>query len=77
MTANDRIRKIMGEHLGEPEHKILPDTYLYNDLRIDSLDCIELVMAIEEEFSIAIPDDDFEDRFIVSDIVKYVESKIQ
>jgi len=53
----DRVKKIVVEHLGADEEKVVPAASFIDDLGADSLDTVELVMAFEEEFSIEIPDD--------------------
>ena len=74
--SEERIKKVIHEHLGVDEHKIISTANIYDDFRADSLDCIELIMAIEEEFYIEIPDDDAEDKVTVGAIIKYVETRV-
>lgn len=74
----ETIAKLICEHLGSLSlNEIEPDTSLVDDLGADSLDAVEIIMAIEEEFSIEIPDDKFESLETVQDIVDLVESLVQ
>lgn len=72
-----KIRGIITTELeiGDKE-KITPDSRLIDDFNMDSLNTIELVMALEEEFGIDIPDEDAEKTLTVKDIVDYIENKI-
>ncbi len=65
----DKIKEVMINTLNCDEEKITLDAVLADDLNIDSLDAVELVMALEEEFSIKIPDEELEKMKKVSDIV--------
>ena len=73
----ETIAKIISEHLGHSVDDVQPDTSLVDDLGADSLDAVEVIMAIEEEFSIEIPDEKFETLETVQDIVDLVESLVQ
>ena len=55
-----KVKKIISEQLGVPESDVKPEASFVNDLGADSLDTVELVMALEEEFSVEIPDEDAE-----------------
>lgn len=68
----DRVKKIVVEHLGVEESKIQSDSKFIDDLGADSLDTVELVMAFEEEFGIEIPDDAAESILTVADAVKFI-----
>jgi acyl carrier protein len=68
----DRVKKIVVEHLGAEEDKVVPDASFIDDLGADSLDTVELVMAFEEEFSVEIPDEAAEKIQTVNDAVKYI-----
>ncbi|MAS87380.1 MAG: acyl carrier protein [Micavibrio sp.] len=70
----DRVKKIVVEHLGVDEGKVVAGASFIDDLGADSLDTVELVMAFEEEFSIEIPDDAAEKIQTVDDAVKFIES---
>ena len=71
----DKIKGIIAEQLGVEEDAISMDTHLMKDLEADSLDAVEIIMAIEDEFDIEIPDEDAEKFQTVADIVGYVEAK--
>ena len=68
----DRVRKIVVEHLSVDEDKVVKDASFIDDLGADSLDTVELVMAFEEEFGIEIPDDAAESIQSFGDAVKYI-----
>ncbi len=69
----DKIKEIIVEQLGVDEDSITNNTHLMKDLEADSLDAVEIIMAIEDEFDIEVPDEDAEKFQIIGDIVKYVE----
>ena len=69
----EKIRELIVEQLGVEEDAITLSTHLMKDLEADSLDAVEIIMAIEDEFDIEIPDDDAEKFQLIGDIVKYVE----
>ena len=71
----EKIRGIIMEQLNVDQDDVTMDTHLMKDLEADSLDAVEIIMAIEDEFEIEIPDDDAEKFQNVSDIVRYVEEK--
>ena len=71
----DRVKKIVVEHLGVEDSKIQSDSKFIDDLGADSLDTVELVMAFEEEFSIEIPDDAAETITTVKDAIGFIESQ--
>ena len=73
----DKIKEIIAEKIQVEEDKITPETSLMKDLEADSLDAVEIIMGIEEEFDIEIPDEAAEGFQNINDIVKYVESKIE
>ena len=68
----NRVKKIVIEHLGVEEAKIVEGASFIDDLGADSLDTVELVMAFEEEFDIEIPDDEVEKIVTVGDAVKLI-----
>jgi acyl carrier protein len=70
----ERVVKIVAEHLDVEEGKIAASSSFTDDLGADSLDQVELVMAFEEEFSIEIPDDAAEKIQTVEDAVKFIEA---
>jgi acyl carrier protein len=69
-----RVKKIVVEHLGVEEDKVVPGASFIDDLGADSLDTVELVMAFEEEFGVEIPDDAAEKIMKVEDAVNYIEA---
>ena len=72
----DKIKKIIKDQLACDESAITADTNIMKDLEADSLDAVEIIMAIEDEFGIEISDDDAENFQTVGDIVGYVEDRI-
>ncbi len=73
MGVAEKIKGIVKEQLGVSEAEIKPEAAFVEDLGADSLDLVELVMAMEEEFGIEIPDEDAEKIRTVGDAVSYVE----
>ena len=71
----DKIKEIIAEQLSVEEDAVKMETHLMKDLEADSLDAVEIIMAIEDEFGIEVPDEDAEKFQTVSDIVSYVEDK--
>lgn len=70
----DRVKKIVVEHLGTEEGKVIPAASFIDDLGADSLDTVELVMAFEEEFGCEIPDDAAEKILTVQDAIDYINN---
>jgi len=68
----DKVKKIIIDHLGSEESKVVENASFIDDLGADSLDQVELVMAFEEEFGIEIPDDAAEHITTVGSAVKYI-----
>ena len=71
----DRVKKIVGEHLGVDAEKVTEEASFIDDLGADSLDIVELVMAFEEEFGVEIPDDAAEKITTVKDAIDYIEGQ--
>ena len=69
----DRINKIIVEQLGVNEDQVKPEAKFIEDMGADSLDTVELVMALEEEFGTEIPDEDAEKLQSVGDVIKFIE----
>ena len=69
----DRVKKIIVDQLGVEEDTVTPEASFVDDLGADSLDTVELVMALEEEFGIEIPDEDAEKITRVREAVDYIE----
>ena len=73
----DKIKEIIMEQLSVDESMVTMETNLMKDLEADSLDAVEIIMAIEEEYGSEIPDEEAERFQCVSDIVEYVEEQVQ
>lgn len=73
----DKIKEIIVEQLSVDESMVTLDTNLIKDLEADSLDAVEIIMAIEEEYGIEIPDEEAEKFQVVNDLVKYVEKQTE
>jgi acyl carrier protein len=71
----EKVKKIVSEQLGVEETDVKPEASFANDLGADSLDTVELVMALEEEFGIEIPDEAAEGIATVQDAVNFIEAK--
>ncbi len=76
MATGDKIKSIIAEQLGVKPEEVTPEASFIDDLGADSLDTVELVMALEEEFGIEIPDEDAEKMTKVADAIKYIEEKV-
>ena len=72
----DRVKKIVIEHLGVDEDKVVENASFIDDLGADSLDTVELVMAFEEEFGCEIPDDAAEKILTIKDATGFIESTV-
>ena len=72
---DNRVKKIVVEHLGIEESKVIETASFIDDLGADSLDTVELVMAFEEEFGSEISDSEAEKILTVGDAIKFIESK--
>ena len=72
----DKVKKIIVDKLGVAEANITLESSFIDDLGADSLDIVELIMALEEEFDIEIPDEDAEKVVTVSDVVDYIKDHI-
>jgi acyl carrier protein len=73
ITIEQRIKDIIIEQLGVTADQVTPEAKFIEDLGADSLDTVELVMALEEEFGLEIPDDEAEKLQSVGDVIKHVE----
>jgi acyl carrier protein len=73
-SVQERVIDIVAEQLGVDKEKVTPETSFVNDLGADSLDTVELVMELEEEFDITIPDDAAEKIQTVGQAVQYIEA---
>lgn len=72
----EKIKKIIVDQLGVDESDVTAEASFVDDLGADSLDTVELVMALEEEFGIEIPDEEAEKLITVGDAIKYIDSKL-
>ncbi len=75
MSVEDKIKSIIAEQLGVKIEEVTPQASFIDDLGADSLDTVELIMALEEEFSVEIPDEDAEKMTTVGDAIKYIGEK--
>ncbi len=73
-TIEERVIKVVVEQLGVSEDQVTPDASFVDDLGADSLDTVELVMALEEEFESEIPDEKAESIVKVQDAIDYIKS---
>ena len=73
-SIEDRVTDIVVEQLGLERDKVLPESKFVDDLGADSLDTVELVMALEEEFEIEIPDEEAEKITTLKEAIAYVEA---
>ena len=71
----ERVKKIVVEHLGVEEDKVVENASFIDDLGADSLDIVELVMAMEEAFDLEIPDEDAETLRTVGDAIGYMKKR--
>jgi acyl carrier protein len=75
MAVGDKVKSIIAEQLGVKKEEVTDEAKFIDDLGADSLDTVELVMALEEEFGIEIPDEDAEKMVTVNEAIKYIEEK--
>ncbi|MFI4954447.1 MAG: acyl carrier protein [Gammaproteobacteria bacterium] len=75
-TVEERVKKIICEQLEVKEEEVVPAASLVDDLRADSLDAVELVMALEEEFEIEIPDEEAEKIITVKDAIDHINDHL-
>ena len=73
MEFEERVKKIIVDQLGVNSEQVVPEASFIDDLGADSLDTVELVMALEEEFDIEIPDEDAEKITTVAQAAEYIE----
>ena len=77
MNVEEKVRGIIVEQLGVDEKEVKPEAHFVDDLGADSLDVVELVMALEEEFHLEISDEDAEKITTVGDAVKYIDEHLK
>ena len=72
----EKVKDILVDQLDVDEDKVKADSSITDDLGADSLDVVDLVMSLEEEFDVEVPDEEVENMKTVGDIVKYIEDRI-
>ena len=77
MGLEERVTEIIVEQLGVSQEEVVPEASFIDDLGADSLDIVELVMAMEEEFDIEIPDEDAEKIQTIGDAIAYLKEKLE
>lgn len=75
MNIEAKVKDIVANSLDLKPEEVMPESNLVNDFDMDSLDSVELIMALEEEFDIEIPDEDADNLLTVKDIVEYIIKK--
>lgn len=70
----EKVKAILSEQFDVEEDKITSETSIINDLGADSLDVVDLLMSIEDEFEVEVPDEEIENIKTVDDLVKYIEN---
>jgi len=76
MTVTEKVKKMVVEQLGVSEAEVIPEAKFIDDLGADSLDIVELIMALEDEYGIEIPDEDAEKMETVGDAIRYIEEHL-
>jgi acyl carrier protein len=76
MTIEERVKKVVEDQLSVNQDQINPDASFIDDLGADSLDTVELVMALEEEFSVEIPDEEAEKITKVGEAIDYIKAHV-
>ena len=71
-----RVVAVLADKLSKDEAEIMPESIIREDLGADSLDMVEIIMGLEDEFDIEIPDEDAADIKTVAEVVAYIESKL-
>ena len=74
-VSQDKVKQIIADQLGVKKEEVTDNAKFVDDLGADSLDTVELVMALEEEFGIEIPDEEAEKLATVRDALKYIDEK--
>lgn len=77
MSVEDKVKAIVAEQLAVAPEEVTPEASFVDDLGADSLDIVELVMAIEEEYGLEISDNDAEKMQTVQDVISYIEESTQ
>jgi acyl carrier protein len=76
MTVTEKVKEMIVEQLGVSESEVVPGAKFIDDLGADSLDIVELIMALEDVYGIEIPDEDAEKMETVGDAIKYIEQRL-
>jgi acyl carrier protein len=76
MSVEKRVKEIIVEQLGVNENEVTPEAKFVDDLGADSLDLVELVMALEEEYNIEISDEEAEKILTVGDAIEYIQAHV-
>ncbi|MBP8625715.1 MAG: acyl carrier protein [Syntrophorhabdaceae bacterium] len=76
MTVAEKIKELIIKQLDSKESEVVPEAKFIDDLGADSLDIVELIMALEDEYGIEIPDEDAEKMETVGDAIRYVEERL-
>ncbi|OGP93847.1 MAG: acyl carrier protein [Deltaproteobacteria bacterium RBG_16_54_18] len=76
MSVDAKVKELIVQQLGVSESEVVPEAKFIDDLGADSLDLVELVMALEDEYGIEIPDEDAEKIVTVGDALKYIQERI-
>lgn len=75
-SITEKVKSVIAEQLGVKAEEVTDEAKFVDDLGADSLDTVELVMALEEEYGVEIPDEDAEKLTTVGEAIKYIEDKI-
>ena len=75
-NAEERLRKIIAEQLGVPEEEVVPEASFIDDLNADSLEMVDLIISLEEEFGIQVSDEDAEKIKTVKDALDYLSDHL-
>jgi acyl carrier protein len=76
MSLETKLKELIVQQLGVSESEVVPEAKFIDDLGADSLDLVELVMALEDEYGIEIPDEDAEKIITVGDALKYIQEHV-
>lgn len=76
MLVKDRVLQLIKEHLEVDPEKIVPEAHFIDDLGISSMDLWELVLIMEDEFNLEVPDDDLEKIQTIQDAIDYLEQRV-
>ena len=75
MSIEEKVIGIVSDQLDSPKDEISRSSSFVDDLKADSLDVVELVMALEDEFDLKIPDEDYDKIGTVGEVIEYIEAK--